>query len=77
MDVIEFKKMVTDKKIICPECKKPVQQYEKFGVVPDMVWDGFGDTNFEGKRTRVTLICGNDPCKWQEKTEFWANYVEG
>jgi hypothetical protein len=39
------------------------------------VWDGAGDSALETKGSKVTLICGNKPCEWKERTEFWSQYI--
>jgi hypothetical protein len=67
---------IANKKMICPDCEKPIQKYDKFAETIDAVWDGFGDSRVDSRGSRVTLICGNGKCAWQERTEFWANYLE-
>jgi hypothetical protein len=71
-----IKKAINDKKMICPECKAPVKQFEKCVEMTDSVWDGAGDSNLETKGVKVTLICANEPCQWRERTEYWNNYIE-
>lgn len=71
-----IKDAISQKKMICPECKKPIQKYDKFAETIDAVWDGFGDSRVDSRGSRITLICGNDKCNWQERTEFWAQYIE-
>jgi len=66
---------ICDQKMLCPQCKQPIQKYEKFAETVDSVWDGFGDSRVESRGSRVTLICGNGSCHWQERTEFWSQYV--
>lgn len=65
-------------KLRCPQCKKPIDKYEKFVEMADSVWDGAGDcdsrTQYAG--SKVTLICSDDKCNWRERTEFWRNFIE-
>ena len=70
-----IKDYIAQKKIICPECKKPIQKCDKYADTVDAVWDGFGDSRVDSRGSRITLICGNDKCAWQERTEFWNQYV--
>jgi hypothetical protein len=69
------KKAIADKKMICPECKKPVQKYEKYQDLVGQVWDGAGDSFGSPAGSKVTLTCGNDGCEWKERTEYWENYI--
>lgn len=66
---------IADKKLACPLCKQPVQKYEKFLEMAGTVWDGAGDANIGTAGSKVTLICGNAPCDWRERTEYWKNYI--
>lgn len=69
-----IKQAIANKKMLCPECHKPVQKFEKYAETLASVWDGFGDSNLETNGSKVTLICGN--CDWKDRTEFWATYIE-
>ena len=74
MSLQQFKQLISDKKVICPECKAPVQKFDNYKEVLDSIWDGAGDSNTEASGTsKVTLICGS--CDWQERTEYWSNYL--
>lgn len=66
---------IDNKKMQCPKCKKPVQQFEKFVELTESVWDGAGDSGLSTKGSKVTLICGNSGCDWKERTEYWDNYI--
>jgi hypothetical protein len=70
----QIKQAIADKKMMCPQCKKPIQKYEKYAETLASVWDGFGDSNLETNGSKVTLICGN--CDWKDRTEFWLTYIE-
>jgi transcription elongation factor Elf1 len=70
-----IKKAIADKEFRCPECNKPVTRFEKFVEMASSVWDGAGDTGVETAGSKVTLICGNEGCAWQERTEYWENYL--
>ena len=74
MSLQKIKQAIADKKMICPSCNKPVQQYDKYTELTDSVWDGAGDSNLETSGSKVTLICG--ACDWKERTEYWNNYIE-
>jgi hypothetical protein len=65
---------ISGKKMICPSCGKPIQQFDKYTELTASVWDGAGDSGLETAGAKVTLICGN--CDWRERTEYWANYIE-
>ena len=71
-----IKKAIADKKMACPECKQPVQKYEKYLDLMGSVWDGAGDSLTETAGSKVTLICGNGSCAWKERTEYWENYIQ-
>jgi len=64
-----------NKTLTCPLCKKPVQKYDKFVEMAGSVWDGAGDSGVGVAGSKVTLICGNTPCDWRERTEYWKNYI--
>ena len=74
MSLQVIRKAIADKKMLCPECKKPVQQFDKYTEMTASVWDGAGDSGLETAGSKVTLICGN--CSWKERTEYWSNYIE-
>jgi hypothetical protein len=69
-----FKKKLSDGELICPKCKKPIKQFEKYVDRMASVWDGAGDSLTETAGSLVTLICGNDSCTWKERTEYWDQY---
>lgn len=75
MSLDKLKKAVADGALICPSCSKPIKKYDKFVEMTASVWDGAGDSNLETAGSKVTLICGNDDCSWQERTEFWSSYL--
>ncbi len=75
MSLDSFKKLVSDEKIVCPKCSKPVRKFDKYVETIASVWDGAGDSVTEDAGAKVTLTCANDPCKWEERTEYWENYV--
>jgi len=71
-----IKDAIENKTMLCPSCNKPVQKFEKYIEMADQVWDGAGDSNrTEFAGAKVTLICGNSPCEWRERTEYWNNYI--
>ncbi len=76
MSLQTIKQSIAGKKLLCPTCKKPVKEFEKFVEMTASVWDGAGDSALETKGSKVTLICGNKPCEWRERTEFWSQYIE-
>ena len=76
MSLEKIKKAIADKKLKCPTCQEPILQYEKYVDTADFVWDGAGDTNVEFSGCKVTFICSNNSCNWQERTEYWRNYLE-
>jgi hypothetical protein len=71
-----IKDAISNGKMLCPECKSPIQKFEKYAETIDSVWDGFGDSRIESRGSRVTLICGNNRCAWKERTEFWSQYLQ-
>jgi len=76
MSLQAIKQSIADQKMICPSCKKPVKQFEKFVEMADSVWEGAGDSNrMTTAGSKVTLICANAPCDWRERTEYWSNYI--
>jgi hypothetical protein len=76
MSLSTIKDAISSKKMKCPQCKAPVQKFEKFVELTDSIWDGAGDSKMETKGSKVTLICGNGSCDWKERTEYWSNYIE-
>lgn len=75
MSLDSFKKLISDQKIVCPKCSKPVRKFDKYVETIASVWDGAGDSVTEDAGAKVTLLCANDPCKWEERTEYWENYL--
>lgn len=71
----KFKKLIADEKFVCPKCDQPIRKFDKYVETIASVWDGAGDSLTENAGAKVTLICGNDPCKWEERTEYWENYL--
>jgi len=71
-----IKAAIQKKKFLCPECKRPITRFDKFVEMAASVWTGAGDTEVETAGSKVTLICGNDSCSWQERTEYWENYLD-
>ena len=69
-----LKQAIAGKKIACPECKEPVQKYEKFVELTASVWDGAGDSGVETEGSKATLICGS--CSWKERTEYWEDMIQ-
>lgn len=65
---------ISGEKMKCPNCGKPVKQFDKFVEMTASVWDGAGDSGLETAGSKVTLICGN--CDWRERTEYWSNYID-
>lgn len=74
MSQAQIKQAIADKKIKCPNCKQPIQSFEKYSEMLATVWDGAGDSATETQGSKVTLICGS--CDWRERTEFWATFIE-
>jgi hypothetical protein len=71
-----IKQAINDKKMTCPACKQPVQKFEKYQELMGAVWDGAGDSFGDTVGSKVTLVCGNGPCEWRERTEYWSNYID-
>lgn len=71
-----IKKAIADKKMICPECGKPIQKFDKYADTIDSVRDGFNIVEIDSHASRVTLTCGNGDCGFHERTEYWANYIQ-
>lgn len=74
MSLQVLKKAISGEKMKCPNCNKPVKDYEKFTDLTASVWDGAGDSGLDTQGSKVTLICGN--CDWKERTEYWQNYID-
>ena len=74
MSLSKIKQLIADKKLICPQCHKPVQKFDKYVEMTASVWDGAGDSTQATEGSKVTLVCGN--CDWSERSEYWANYIE-
>jgi hypothetical protein len=68
MSLKKITEAVTNKKMICPECKQPVQKFEKYAETIDAVRDGFNVIEIDSNASRVTLTCGNGSCGWKERT---------
>lgn len=76
VSLTEFKQAIANKKLLCPECKKPIEEYERFQEVED-VQDGAGDSRVDSSGNyKVTLKCTTAPCAWKERTEYWRNLIE-
>lgn len=75
MSLERIKTLIAKNHITCPKCKLPVRKFDKYVETINSVWDGAGDSHTEDAGSKVTLICANDPCGWQERTEYWENYV--
>lgn len=76
MSLAEFKQLIANGRLICPECEKPIKKFDKFVDSTASVWDGAGDSNLDTQSgiSKVTLICENGDCSWKERTEYWRNY---
>lgn len=72
----EFKSAFEGKRLICPKCKKPISKYEKYAETIDAVRDGFNVQEIDSYGARVTLICANDGCSWQERTDYWDSFLD-
>jgi len=75
MSLAKIKKAIEDKAMICPSCNQPIKKFDKYVEMTESVWDGAGDSNHETAGSKVTLICGNDDCTWQERTEYWSSFL--
>ena len=75
MSLAEIKKSIEAERFICPQCKKPVKEFDNVVATTASVWDGAGDSELETSGAKVTLICANKPCPWKERTEYWENYL--
>ena len=75
MSLQKIKDAIANQKMICPECKKPIQKWEKYAETIDAVRDGFNIIEIDSNASRVTLTCGNAPCAWKERLEYWIEYI--
>lgn len=75
MSLSVIKDAVAAKKMICPQCNKPIGKFEKYAETIDAVRDGFNVQEIDSHASRVTLTCGNDNCDWKERTEYWREYI--
>lgn len=75
MSLQAIKEAIANKKMICPKCKAPVLQFEKYAETIDAVRDGFNVQEIDSHGERVTLICGNEGCSWKERTEYPMEYT--
>ncbi len=75
MSLSKIKQAIQDEKLLCPACKKPVKQFDKYVEMVSSIWEGAGDSAREESGSKVTLTCGNPGCDWKERTEYWANYI--
>ncbi len=76
MSLDSFRKLVETEQLICPKCKNPVKQFEKYVQSIATVWDGAGDSLTEDAGAIATLICANEGCDWKERTEYWDTYMK-
>lgn len=75
MSLKKITEAINNKKMICPECKKPIQKFEKYAETIDAVRDGFNVIEIDSHASRVTLTCGNGDCGWKERTEYWSELI--
>lgn len=75
MSEAKLKQAISQGKLVCPSCGKPVKSYEKFVEMTASVWDGAGDSALETAGGKATLICGNPGCTWKERTEYYDQYI--
>jgi hypothetical protein len=76
MSQSKIKELIEQGQLICPECGKPITKFDKYVELMESIWEGAGTSG--GTLTgssKVTLICGNGQCSWQERTEYWENYI--
>ncbi len=64
---------IANKKMLCPNCQKPIQKFEKYAETIDAVRDGFNIVEIDSRGSRVTLTCGS--CDWKERTEYWEALI--
>jgi transposase len=75
MQLKEIKEAIANKRFICPKCEQPIQKFDKYAETIDAVRDGFNIQDIDSNATRVTLICANGDCKWQERTEYPMEFL--
>lgn len=75
MSLQAIKDAIANKKMICPTCSGPIQQWDKYAETIDAVRDGFNVQEIDSHGERVTLICGNAGCAWKERTEYPMSFV--
>jgi len=75
MSLKAIENAIDNQKLICPKCKAPVKNYEKYAETIDAVRDGFNVQEIDSHGERVTLICNNSGCDWKERTEYPMQYV--
>jgi hypothetical protein len=78
MSLNVIKEAIANQKMRCPKCKKPVSKFDNYVAMLDTAYDG-PDSSLaldSSGPSKVTLICGNAPCNWKERTEYWENYLE-
>ena len=75
MSLQKIKDAIASKKMMCPQCNKPIQHFDKYAETIDAVRDGFNVVEVDSLSSRVTLTCGNDPCDWKERTEYWKDLI--
>ncbi|MBX9695079.1 MAG: hypothetical protein K2Z81_22025 [Cyanobacteria bacterium] len=76
MSRTRLEKAINDGTLLCPTCEKPVKRFDKFVELTESIWDGAGDSKHETAGSKVTLICGNEGCDWQDRTEYWEDLIE-
>jgi hypothetical protein len=76
MSLQKIKDAIANKTMHCPKCKNPIQKFDKYAETIDAVRDGFNTIGIDSRSSRVTLCCGNDGCDWQERTEYWDQYID-
>jgi hypothetical protein len=78
MSLQKIKSAIVDKKMRCPSCGQPIQQFEKYTPMLASAYDGPGSSldDEPSEAAKVTLICGNGSCDWKERTEYWSNYID-
>lgn len=75
MSLARIKEAIASKKLRCPQCKGPIQNFEKYVDTVDSIWDGAGDSAVSFSGCKVTLICGNGDCPFKERTEYWDSFL--
>ena len=72
----KIREAIENKKMLCPDCNKPIQKYSRYSETIDAVRDGFNIVEIDSNSSRVTLTCGNDGCEWEDRTEYWAEFID-